>query len=87
MSRSKVDKTHDFFHPKYMSQITSLTFSPKSKNELLNFLAKGLSSPNNSLKTKCLIVLHACLRANFDEEMCEFAMSQDLSLKNTRESE
>lgn len=80
MDKVKIDKTHDFVHPKHIGQITNLCLHPRTKSQLLTFLSKALHSPNLCLKIKSLIVLHVCVRLSFDEEVCELAMDGDFSV-------
>jgi hypothetical protein len=72
-----VDNTHKFIHPKHILQVTNMTTSQKEKTELLDFLDKGLHSQENTLTIKCLVILHACIRKYFDEDICDMVMGYE----------
>lgn len=78
LERAKINKSHEFVHPKHLTQLLALLQVPKSRNDLLNCLYKRLHSSDATLKLKALIVLHACIRKSFEEDICEVVMNLEV---------
>ena len=48
-------------------------------NEVLNCISRGINSSDYVLRIKSFTILHACVRSNFNEEMCELVLSYDVN--------
>ena len=71
LEKLKVDKSQELITNRALNILLTQFKTPKHKNQLLNTLYNKIHSDNTTLRIKSLVVMHACVRDSFDDDLVE----------------